>query len=91
MLVGRSRDSGVAEKVEHIIAEDDRVAVRWTFTGVYRGEETPGCPRPGERITFGSMSFYRFANGKIEEDWGPDVVSSFDDPWSWTGQMPHCN
>ena len=81
MLVKRGRDSGIEARIEDIIAEDDKVAVRWTFTGIYRGEPQPGYPKPGDKITFGSMSFYRFVNGKIEEDWGLDVVSSIDDPW----------
>jgi SnoaL-like polyketide cyclase len=82
MLVSRGKDSAVEAKIEDIICEDDRVAVRWTFTGIYRGEPHPGYPKPGQKITFGSMSFYRFVNGKIEEDWGLDVVSPTDDPWS---------
>jgi hypothetical protein len=81
MLVNRVRDSGFEARIEDIIAEDDKVAVRWTFRGIYRGDPQPGYPKPGHKITFGSMSFYRFVNGKIEEDWGLDVVSSTDDPW----------
>jgi steroid delta-isomerase-like uncharacterized protein len=56
--------------VEDIFAEGDKVAVRWTFRGTYRGEPKPGLPAPGERITTVGISTYRFANGKIEEDWG---------------------
>ncbi|MBV9182564.1 MAG: ester cyclase [Acidobacteria bacterium] len=82
MLASRGKDSAVEAKIEDIICEDDRVAVRWTFTGIYRGEPQPGYPKPGQKITFGSMSFYRFVNDKIEEDWGLDVVSPTDDPWS---------
>jgi predicted SnoaL-like aldol condensation-catalyzing enzyme len=82
MLVSRGRDAGVQTKIEDIFAEGDKVAVRWTYTGIYRGEPRPGYPKPGERIVFGSMSIYRFADGKIEEDWGLDVVSPVGDPWS---------
>jgi SnoaL-like polyketide cyclase len=64
MPVNRGRDSGVEARIEDIIAEGDKVAVRWTFTGIYRGEPLPGYPTPGQKITFGSMSFYRFADGK---------------------------
>jgi len=82
MLIGRGRNSNAQGRIEDIVAEDDKVAVRWTFTGVYRGEPRPGYPQPGEKITLGSMSFYRFVDGKIEEDWGLDVVSATVDPWS---------
>lgn len=81
MLVSRGRDSGVEAKIEDIIAENDKLAVRWTFTGTYSGERKPGYPELGQKITFASMSFYRFVNGKIEEDWGLDVVSPSGNPW----------
>ena len=81
MLVNRGQTSEVQTRIEDIIAEDEKVAVRWTFSGIFRGEPRPGYPQPGERITSGSMSIYRFANGKIEEDWGLDVVSPNADPW----------
>jgi len=82
VLVLRGRDSSIVGKIEDIIAEGDRVAVRWTYKGVYRGEPRPGFPESGQKITFGSMSFYRFVDGKIEEDWGLDVVAPNHDPWS---------
>jgi hypothetical protein len=34
--------------------------------------------RRREKINFGSMSLYRFANGKIEEDSGSDIISGDD-------------
>ena len=82
LLVSRGASSNAVGKIEDIIAEGDKIAVRWTFSGIYRGEPQPGYPTPGERITFGSMSFYRFVNGKIEEDWGVDAFSPNPDPWS---------
>ena len=82
MLAGRGSDSNKQGRIEDIIAEGDKVAVRWTITGTYRGEPRADYPAPGQKITFGSMSFYRFLNGKIEEDWGVDALSPVDDPWS---------
>ena len=67
--------------VEDIFAEGDKVAVRWTFRGTYQGEVRPGFPTPGERITITSISMYRFANGKIEEDWGVDGLWRTGDAW----------
>jgi predicted ester cyclase len=60
--------------VEDILAEGDKVAIRWTFRGAYQGEARTGFPNPGEPITVVAISFYRFVNGKIEDDWGVDSL-----------------
>jgi predicted ester cyclase len=67
--------------VEDLFAAGDKVAVRWTFRGTYRGEARPGFPQPGERCTWGSISIYRFADGKIAEDWGVDARASAEEAW----------
>jgi predicted ester cyclase len=72
-LAGRGISGGLQTTVEDIIAEGDRVAVRWTSHGIYQGEAKPGYPKPGESFTIGSMSMYRLEDGKIEQDWGLDV------------------
>jgi predicted ester cyclase len=59
--------------IDDIIAEHDRVAVRWTGTGTWIGQQYPGSPPDGEKVTVGSMSWYRFVDGKIVEDWGTEV------------------
>jgi predicted ester cyclase len=66
--------------LDDIIAEGDKIAVRWTFTGTWIGEQRLGAsgfagriPAFGEKITVGSMSWYRFVDGKIVEDWGTEV------------------
>jgi predicted ester cyclase len=68
--------------LDDIIAEGDKVAVRWTFTGTWIGEQRPtapyfgvgtGDPTFGEKVTVGSMSWYRFVDGKIVDDWGTEV------------------
>jgi steroid delta-isomerase-like uncharacterized protein len=53
-------------RIEQQIAENDRVATRWTFTGTHRGNFR-GIAPTGKRITMGAMYFYRVANGKIVE------------------------
>ena len=73
-LVGAPRAGGVAQAtIEDIFAEGDRVAVRWTFSGIYHGETRPGSPMPGEHFTAGAISIYRFVEGKIEDDWGVEA------------------
>jgi predicted ester cyclase len=67
--------------IEDIFGEGDRVAVRWTFRGIYRGAAKPGYPRPGERCTIVAISTYRFVDGKIEEDWGVQAFWEGGTPW----------
>jgi predicted ester cyclase len=67
--------------VEDIFGEGDKVAVRWTFRGTYQGEAKPGFPNPGERITSVAISIYRFANGKIEDDWGVEALWQRGEVW----------
>src|SRR5215472_7699790 len=59
--------------LDDIIAEGDRVAVRWTTAATWIGEQRPGLPAYGEKVVVGSMSWYRFVDGKIVEDWGTEV------------------
>ena len=67
--------------IEDIFGEGDRVAVRWTFRGIYRGATKPGYPQPGERCTIVAISTYRFVDGKIEDDWGVEAFWNGDAPW----------
>jgi predicted ester cyclase len=46
--------------VEDQIAEDDRVATRWTMTGV---------TADGREVTLPGITISRFADGRISEDW----------------------
>jgi predicted ester cyclase len=44
-----------------MVAEDDRVAYRWTMEGT--------DPRTGERQSWHGISMSRFVDGKIVEEW----------------------
>lgn len=52
--------------VEELIAEDDRVAERWTGRGTHRGE-WQGISPTGNLVTVPGVVFYRIADGKIVE------------------------
>jgi hypothetical protein len=69
--------------LEGIFGEGDRVAVRWTFRGIYRGAPKPDYPHPqaGERCTVVAISTYRFVDGKIEDDWGVEAFWNGEKPW----------
>jgi len=57
-------------KIEDILAEGDRVAVRARWTGTHRGS-FPGMPIPGtnRQFSFRGMVFWRIRDGKIVERW----------------------
>ena len=61
------------EHVEDIVAEGDRVAVRFTASGTQR-RPFAGIPATGRMVTVREVSFYRLRDGKIVEQWGmPDI------------------
>jgi len=64
------------------LAEDDRVASRWTGTGTFSNRlEVPGMPPlepSGQTITWDEIRIDRFANGRIVESWFiPDRMGLF--------------
>ncbi len=51
-----------------VIAEGDRVAVRWTNTSTHLGDQL-GFPATGGRVTLEGSSFLLIKDGKILEGW----------------------
>ena len=70
--------------IEDMVAEGDKVAVRWDLTGTHKGE-LMGVPPTGVQVTFRGNSILRFADGKCVELW-----SSFDarSIWQQLGVAP---
>jgi steroid delta-isomerase-like uncharacterized protein len=63
------------ENVDDIIAEGDRVVIRFTSTGTQRGEFAGMAPS-GKKVTIQEAAIYRVVAGKIVEQWGfPDSQS----------------
>lgn len=54
--------------VDEIIAEGDRVMVRWTFHGTQQGEFY-GLPPTGRPVLYSGINIFRIAGGKIVEVW----------------------
>jgi steroid delta-isomerase-like uncharacterized protein len=54
--------------VEDMIAEDDKVAVRYTLEGTHEGELF-GVPPTGQRLSIKSIAVERVSDGKIREHW----------------------
>ncbi len=53
---------------EDMVAEGDRVAIRNTWCGTHQGA-FQGLPPTGKHVTFSGSDFFRFAGGKIAEQW----------------------
>jgi predicted ester cyclase len=63
------------EKVDDIIAEGDRVVIRFTSSGTQRGEFA-GMASSGRRVIIHEAAIYKVAEGKVVEQWGfPDSQS----------------
>jgi steroid delta-isomerase-like uncharacterized protein len=54
--------------IEDVIAEDDRVMVRWTNTGTHVGVFL-GIPPTGRTVTVAGIDVYRVQDGKLAEHW----------------------
>jgi predicted ester cyclase len=71
----RTAFPGWSEKVDDIIAEGDRVVIRFTSSGTQR-REFAGIAANGEDVTIHETAIYRVVAGKIVEQWGfPDSQS----------------
>ena len=54
--------------IEDIIAEGDKVWIRFDITGTHKGEYR-GLASTGKKITAKSVNIYRIVNGKVVEVW----------------------
>ena len=57
------------ETIEDMVAEGDKVALRFRATGVHRGEFR-GIAPTGRRVQWTGLVILRVAGGKIVERWG---------------------
>jgi len=55
-------------RVDDMFAEEDRVVLRWSASGTHQGEFF-GITPTNRQITANGMAIYRFADGKIVEEW----------------------
>jgi steroid delta-isomerase-like uncharacterized protein len=54
--------------IEDVIAESDRVVVRWTGSGKHVGEFM-GIPPTGRSFTIAGIDIHRIEDGRIAEHW----------------------
>jgi ketosteroid isomerase-like protein len=63
--------------VDEMIAEGDRVMVRWTFSGTQEGEYF-GLPPTHKPVTYSGINIFRIIDGKIAE-----IADIYDRLWLW--------
>jgi steroid delta-isomerase-like uncharacterized protein len=59
-------DSSV--EINDVVAQDDRVAMRWTYTGRFAGEFMGSQPTE-QTVRVTGMHFFRVRDGRIAETW----------------------
>lgn len=55
-------------EIDDIVAEGDRVVVRWTMTGTHTGDGL-GIPATGRAVRITGMTMSRVTGGRIAEHW----------------------
>ncbi len=55
--------------IDDVVAEGDKVAVRFTIRGLHQGEGM-GIPPTGKRVVYTGIDIFRLAGGRIVERWG---------------------
>jgi steroid delta-isomerase-like uncharacterized protein len=67
-FIGRLREGfpDASWEIEELVAEGDRVAVRWVMTGTHDGEFM-GIDATEAQVRIDGMTFLRFEDGKIVE------------------------
>jgi predicted ester cyclase len=56
-------------EIQDMIAEGDKVAVRFTERGTHTGAPFAGISPSGKRVVWTCIGIYRVANGKLVEEW----------------------
>ena len=64
----RSAFPDVWVDVDQIVADDDKVACRWTSTGTHQGDLF-GIPPTGNKVKVTATVWYRVEDGRLAEGW----------------------
>ncbi len=69
-LIGQLKQAfpDLKHRVEHIVAEDNRVTIRWTLYGTHAGQFSSFAPSK-KRFDVEGFSLMEFESGKIREVW----------------------
>jgi len=64
-----SASSDIRTTIDDMIAEDDKVVIRWTTRGTHNKGEMLGVPPTGKQIEVTGITVNHISEGKIAEDW----------------------
>jgi predicted ester cyclase len=56
-------------ELQDVLAEGDRVAVRWTMRGTNTGDHPGAPPATGRPVAAAGYAFYRLEGGRLLEQW----------------------
>lgn len=59
-------------QVEEVIAESDKVVLRYTFSATHQGQWPPGLPATGKRFKMTGITIYRIIDGKVVDERGEE-------------------
>ena len=63
-------------QVEEEIAEDDKVVIRWSFSGTHKGSLL-GIPATQKRVNWTGITIYRIVEGKVVQERGEEDFLGF--------------
>jgi steroid delta-isomerase-like uncharacterized protein len=73
-----------SNQIEDLVATNDRVVVRYWFSGTHEGELL-GIPATGKRVQTAGIVVFRFDDGRIAEEWAMDDVAGLLEQLDATG------
>jgi steroid delta-isomerase-like uncharacterized protein len=66
--------SGISAELHEIVAEDDKVVIRWTIRGRHAGHFM-GTPPTGKELEIKGINIYRVVDGKITANYEQTNIS----------------
>lgn len=72
----RSAFPDSALQIEEEIAEDDKVVIRWSFSGTNQGSLL-GISATGKKVKWTGITIYRIVDGKVMEEKGEEDFLGF--------------
>jgi predicted ester cyclase len=64
--------AGMTVCIDDLFGANDNVVVRWVISGEHVGI-LGGVPPTGKPLTFGGITIFMLANGKVEQIWSADT------------------